>query len=185
MGRTLRVLSWVLSGKVKLLLRVQAGISPHGLAQFAGASLGRTRVKPGRKQAPACWLLLLHSHPLSPQLAASSQAQPQRGEGCSFLRHLQKQGSGCVPQGTGEGGAMTVVSPGASRALHGPPRGNPPGVEEERGAPTLAPPGPQACLHLLAHALPGMAGSRPGVGTPGFCPRSVVACVPLGNCLTL
>lgn len=37
------------------------------LNRLAGASLGTAGVRPGRKQALACWLLLLPPHPLSPK----------------------------------------------------------------------------------------------------------------------
>lgn len=63
------------------------------LALFAEASTGTAGVKPVRKQAPACWLLLL-THSRSRLHRAGPQKTQRRGEGCPFPRHSQKQGPG-------------------------------------------------------------------------------------------
>lgn len=77
------------------------------LAPFAGASAGTARVRPVRKQAPACWLLPLPPHPLSSRSwGPPSQACPQttqRGEDCPFLGSYRNRARAGCAGGSREG----------------------------------------------------------------------------------
>lgn len=132
------------------------------LTRLAGASLGTAGVRPGRKQAPACWLLLLPPHPLSP--GPDSRQTPakrvHRGQRAAPSRDAySSRAQGCVPRGGGGGAGrgiggagMTNVPPGANRALLRPPRRKSPGAEPEEGCSHPCPTRPPAGQHLPAHA---------------------------------
>lgn len=114
------------------------------LILFAGASTGTAGVKPVRKQAPACWLLLLtHSHPGS----AEQVHRRQSGEGCRFPRHSQKQGLGCVCRGRWSGGGCVTHGQRARMPSLGPQEEIPRAEDEQGASPPLLPSGApgQAC----------------------------------------
>lgn len=137
------------------------------LILFAGASTGTAGVKPVRKQALACWLLLLtHSHPGSAEQVHRTQSR----EGCRFPRHSQKQGLGCVCWGGVVWRGMCNSWP-ACRRPSVSLQEEIPRAEDEQGPPLRSPLRcSQAGLPLPAHGTCQERLRGPGVRTRGFCP---------------
>ena len=78
------------------------------LTRLAGASLGTAGVRPGRKQGPACWLLLLPPHPLSPgpDCRQTPAKRVHRGQRAAPSRDAySRRAQGCVHRGVGNRGS--------------------------------------------------------------------------------
>lgn len=116
------------------------------LALFAGASAGTARVKPVRKQAPACWLACSSSR-LSSRPPARDLQETPRERAVLFLGTCRNR-AGLGGQGGGKAGMNhDQHSSGDQQALLRPPRGNPRGLRRNRAPPSLLPSGAprQAC----------------------------------------
>lgn len=114
--------------------------APDDLTRLAGASLGTAGVRPGRKQALACWLPLLPPHPLSPRPDGPQipARRVHRGQRAAPSRDAySNRAPGCVPQGgrggMGEQACLTCLQAPTGPSLGTPPRRKSPGAEPEVG----------------------------------------------------